>query len=58
MTPLLLSVPDAAKTLAISVRAFYRLIDSRQIETVHIGRAVRIPAPALEAFVEQLRAAS
>jgi len=53
--PLLLSVPEAAATLALSTRAVYRLIDGGHIEAVHIGRATRIPTQALEAYVQQLR---
>lgn len=55
MTPLLLTIPEAAKALAISDRTLYRLIDTQRIEAVHIGRAVRVPAEVLERYVQDLR---
>jgi len=33
----------------------YELIAAGQLETVHIGRAVRVPVEAVEEFVARLR---
>ena len=48
---LLLAVPDAAAVLAVGRTTLYELIATRQLATVHIGRAVRVPRAELEAFV-------
>jgi len=47
----LLSVEEAAKLLGTTVRFPRRLVAERRIRFVHIGRHVRIPISALEAFV-------
>jgi len=52
---LLFAIPEAADLLSISTAQMYRLIDAGQPETVHIGRAVRVPRGAVEAFVKRLR---
>jgi excisionase family DNA binding protein len=49
--PILLTVPEAARRLSIGRTMTYELIAARELPAVHIGRAVRIPADALEAFV-------
>jgi excisionase family DNA binding protein len=54
---LLLRIPKAADRLGLGRSKFYELIASGEIETVRIGRAVRVPADALEDFVQRLRAA-
>ena len=53
--PLLLTVPEAARVLAIGRTTLYELISNGAIETVHIGRAIRIPVEATRAFVEGRR---
>ncbi len=53
---LLLTVPDAARALAIGRTTLYELIAERRIETVHIGRCTRVPVEALRAFVDAERA--
>ena len=52
IAPLLLTVPEAARVLAIGRTTLYELISNGAIETVHIGRAIRIPVEATRAFVE------
>lgn len=47
----LLSVEEAAKLLGTTVRFPRRLVAERRIRFVHVGRHVRIPLSALEAFV-------
>lgn len=54
-TVLLLSIPQAAKTLGIGRSKIYELIADGELETVHIGRAVRIPVEVVEAVVRRLR---
>jgi excisionase family DNA binding protein len=53
--PLLLTVPEAARVLGIGRSTLYELIAAGAIDTVHIGRACRIPISALKHFVESLR---
>ncbi|GGK60986.1 DNA-binding protein [Planomonospora parontospora subsp. parontospora] len=47
----LLTVEEAAERLNTTVRFPRRLIEERRIAFVHIGRNVRIPEAALEAFI-------
>ncbi|MFI6928182.1 helix-turn-helix domain-containing protein [Nonomuraea spiralis] len=47
----LLTVEEAAERLNTSVRFPRRLIEERRIAFVHLGRNVRIPEAALEAFI-------
>ncbi|MBG0827554.1 excisionase family DNA-binding protein [Planomonospora sp. ID67723] len=47
----LLTVEQAAERLNTSVRFPRRLIAERRITFVHVGRNVRIPEAALEAFI-------
>jgi excisionase family DNA binding protein len=51
--PDLLTVQEACRTLRISKWALYRLIRSRQLETIKIGRSRRVPAAAIHTFIEQ-----
>jgi excisionase family DNA binding protein len=53
--PVLLTVPEAARVLGIGRSTLYELIARGAIETVHIGRACRVPTSAIEEFVESLR---
>jgi excisionase family DNA binding protein len=57
VTPLLLGVREAARMLGIGRSTLYELIAAGEIETVHIGRAARVPVAALHAFVERRRTA-
>jgi excisionase family DNA binding protein len=47
----LLRVEEVAERLNTSVRFPRRLIEERRIAFVHIGRNVRIPEAAVEAFI-------
>lgn len=47
----LLTVEEAAERLNTTVRFPRRLIEERRIFFVHVGRNVRIPEAALEAFI-------
>jgi excisionase family DNA binding protein len=48
----LLSAAEVAERLGTSIRFPRRLIEERRIQIVHVGRHVRIPASALEAWIE------
>lgn len=52
---LLLKITDAADVLAIGRSTVYELIASGCLETVHIGRAVRVTTASIEAFVDRER---
>jgi excisionase family DNA binding protein len=52
---LLLSVEEVARALGIGRSKTYELIAAGELESVHIGRAARIPVTAVEDFVERLR---
>ena len=54
---LLLTVPEAAKALALGRTKVYELIGAGEIEVIHIGRAVRVPAEAVTGFVARKRRA-
>lgn len=52
----LLYKPEAAAAaLGIGRSKLFELIAAGHIETVQIGRARRVPADALEAFIQRLR---
>jgi excisionase family DNA binding protein len=51
----LLTIPQAAARLSISRSTAYQLVAAGRLETVHIGRACRIPADAVDDFVASLR---
>ncbi|WP_432000455.1 helix-turn-helix domain-containing protein [Streptomyces sioyaensis] len=53
MTNPLLTVDEAAVRLATGARFVRRLIAERRIAFVRIGRHVRIPASAVEAFIQE-----
>jgi excisionase family DNA binding protein len=57
-TPLVLTVEAAAERLGIGRTLMYALVKSGAIESVCIGRLRRIPADALETFVQSLRASN
>ena len=58
MEKLLLTPTEAAATLGIGRSKVYELLQSGQLQSVHIGACRRVPADALTAFLEQLRTAS
>jgi excisionase family DNA binding protein len=53
---LLLKPEEAAEVLGIGRSTLYELLAAGQIESVHIGKARRIPVASLEQYVERLRA--
>lgn len=54
LAPVLLSVPEAARLLGIGRTTVYELIAGGQLEVVHIGRSIRVPTAAIDAFVDRL----
>jgi excisionase family DNA binding protein len=55
---LLYDKPEAAAQLSISERVLERLIKDGDLDTVQIGRRRLVPAEALVAYVERIKAAS
>ena len=54
MTRLLLTVPEAAESLAISRSKLYELIAAGLIRSVRIDGSRRVPIEALQTYVTQL----
>ena len=54
LTPALLTVPDVMARLRLSRSAVYHLIRTRQLHSVTIGRARRIPLDALTSYLYRL----
>jgi excisionase family DNA binding protein len=50
---LLLRIPEAAQRLGLGRSTIYELIASGDLPAVRIGRAVRVPASRLAAWVER-----
>ena len=52
----LLSMPDAAARLAVSIRTLYRLVALGELAApVKVGRASRIPASDVDRYIERLK---
>jgi excisionase family DNA binding protein len=54
-TALLVTIPEAARMLAVGRSTIYELIGSGSLATVHIGRCVRISVNELSDFVTRSR---
>ncbi|WP_435974803.1 helix-turn-helix domain-containing protein [Streptomyces sp. Qhu_M48] len=52
MSARLLTVDQVAELLGTTVRFPRRLIEERRITFVKVGRHVRIPEPAVQAYIE------
>lgn len=50
--PLLLTVREMAKVLRIGRNAAYQLVKDGNIQSIHVGRSIRVPRNALIQFVE------
>lgn len=50
---LLLKPPDAAKLLGLSRTTVYRLIESRELQSIKVGRCLRVPREAIPEFIER-----
>lgn len=53
---MLLTVVEAARRLGIGRSSLYRLLDTGQIRSIHVGRSHRIPVDALVEFVNARQA--
>lgn len=51
--PLLLTVEEMASVLRIGRNAAYQLVKGGNIQSIHIGRSIRVPRNALIQFVER-----
>ncbi|MFI1095042.1 helix-turn-helix domain-containing protein [Streptomyces sp. NPDC020917] len=54
MTDELLTVPDVMARLRLGRSTVYELLRTRQLSSVTIGRARRVPASAVRAFIKGL----
>ena len=54
--PLVLTVEEAAERLGVGRTVMYALVSSGAVESVRIGCLRRVPADALVAFLDSLRA--
>ena len=52
---LLLTVPEAARRLALSRAKVYELLSAGLLGSVTIGRARRVPLAACEKFIRELQ---
>lgn len=51
--PLLLRITEVASLTALSRSTVYDLINQGQLQTVRIGRAVRVPSESLRHWVQE-----
>lgn len=54
MTPLLVTVTEAAQALAISRSKLYQLIASRALDSLRIDGSRRVPAASLHDYIARL----
>ncbi len=52
-TPLLLSVPEVARTLGLGRTKVYELIATEGLPVVRFGRAVRVSVTSLQQWIER-----
>ena len=55
VTPLVLTIEQAAQQLGIGRTLMYALVSSGEVESVTIGRLRRIPAECITEYVDRLR---
>ena len=51
--PLLLTIPQVAKTLNLGRTKVYHLIATKQLPVMRFGRAVRVSSASLKRWIEQ-----
>jgi excisionase family DNA binding protein len=49
----LVRVPEAAELLSISPKTLWAYVAARKIDTVRIGRSVRIPTSAIDWLIDE-----
>lgn len=52
---LLVTIKEAAKRLSISESKVYRMTLDGELESIHIGRAVRVPEKAIDNLINKQR---
>lgn len=52
---LLLKIPEAAHALAVGRSTIYNLVAEGELETVHIGRSIRVVAASMDEFIDRQR---
>ena len=55
VSPLLFTIPEAARVLALGRTTIYQLIAVGELEAIHVGRSRRVPGDALASFVARRR---
>lgn len=58
MRKLLLRVEEAAEAMSVGRSKAYELVRAGQVPSVRIGRSVRVPVAALEAWINERAAAA
>ena len=53
--PLLVTAREAGQILGVSRTTVYELIAAGELESVHIGRSMRVPVATLQDYVVRLR---
>jgi DNA binding domain, excisionase family len=51
-SPLLLRIPEVARTLGIARSLAYEMARDGRLPTIHIGKAVRVPRRKLEQWID------
>lgn len=51
--PMLLTVGEMASVLRIGRNAAYQLVKDGNIQSIHVGRSIRVPRNALSQFIER-----
>lgn len=51
--PLLLRIPEVQARLAVGRSTVYELIQAGEIQSVHIGRSIRVTASSVSDWVER-----
>lgn len=52
---LLVTIKEAAKRLSLSESKVYRMTLAGELESIHIGRAVRVPEKAIDNLINKQR---
>lgn len=55
MPKILLTIEEAADALSIGRSTVYTLLETGELERVKVGRAARVTAASIEAYVARLR---
>jgi len=52
MTAAVLTVAEVAQALRVGIHQAYALVNSGALRSVRVGRAIRVPRAALDAFLD------